>query len=220
MLIDKEHCWEQEGLARAYLNDLLQGKRAQASKRVADAVADGLSIQDLYLQVFQWALYEIGRQWEENEASVAQEHLVTASTQLIMSQFYPQIFSTERRGRSLVAFCIDGDLHEVGMRMVCDFFELAGWDTTFLGASTIEDGLVEVLELKKPDLVGISVTIKSHLGQVESLIKKIRLAHPSCKILVGGNTFIGNPELWEKIGADATAVDAEMAIEVAHALVA
>lgn len=219
-MLAEDHSWKQEPLARAYLEDLLHGSRAQASNRVANAVAGGLSIQDLYLQVFQWALYEIGRQWQENEATVAQEHLVTASTQLIMSQFYPQIFSTERCGLSLVAFCIEGDLHEVGMRMVCDFFELAGWDTTFLGASTIGDGLVEVLKLKEPDIVAISVTIKAHLEHVQSLIREIRTAGLPCKILVGGGAFGQSAELWKDIGADATASDAQVAVRVANSLVA
>ena len=103
---------------------------------VLDAVNSGVPVRDIYLQVFQPAQYEIGRLWQTNRISVAQEHYCTAATQLIMSQLYPLIFSSPRNGLRMVAACVQGDSHELGLRMVSDFFELEGWDTLFLGAST------------------------------------------------------------------------------------
>lgn len=214
------HTWEHETLARGYLEDLLGGKRAEASKKVTQAVESGLSIKDLYLQVFQWSLYEVGRLWEENKVSVAQEHVVTASTQLIMSQFYPQIFAAERCNQSLVALCVEGNLHEVGLRMVCDFFEMEGWDTLFLGASTIEDGLVEVIRAKNPDLIAISATMKSHLPSVENMVETFNKQDWRCKILVGGQPFNSDPDLWKKVGADGVASDARKAVCIGKGLVA
>ena len=72
-----------------------------------------------------------------NLLSVAQEHYCTAATQLVMSQLYPRIFSTERRGRTLVAARVADDLHEIGLRMVADFFEMEGWDTFYVGATFV-----------------------------------------------------------------------------------
>ena len=63
---------------------------------------------------------------------MAQEHYCTAATQLIMSQLYPYIFTTGKNGRVLVGTCVSGDLHEIGVRMVSDFFEMEGWDTFYL----------------------------------------------------------------------------------------
>ena len=53
--------------------------------------------------MFQLSLREVGRLWQMNQISVAQEHYCTAATQLIMSQLYPYIFSGERRNRTLIA---------------------------------------------------------------------------------------------------------------------
>ena len=102
-------------------------------------------MRDVYLHVFQRSQYEIGRLWQSNQISVAQEHLCTAATQLIMSQLYPFIFGTERRNRRVVAACVGGDLHEIGIRMVADFFEMDGWDTFYLGANVPITDIVQTV---------------------------------------------------------------------------
>ncbi len=109
-------------LAEAYLDALLATDRVRAVALIEEAVGGGMPIQDIYLHVFQATQYEIGRLWQINRISVAQEHFCTATTQLIMSRLYPQIFSSQRRGRRLVAACVSGELHELGIRMVADFF--------------------------------------------------------------------------------------------------
>ncbi|MBC8039173.1 MAG: B12-binding domain-containing protein, partial [Opitutaceae bacterium] len=122
--------------AHQYFEALRRGERHLASQLVLAAVAAGTPVRDIYLHVFQPAQYEIGRLWQTNRISVAQEHYCTAATQLIMSQLYSHIFATAKNGRTLVATCVSGDLHEIGVRMVADFFEMAGWNTFYLGANT------------------------------------------------------------------------------------
>ena len=90
-------------LGRDYLDALLRGERRVAATRITDSVAGGTSLTEIYLRVFQPVLYEIGRRWQANEITVAQEHYCSAATQLIMSQLYPLIFKAERRGKTLVA---------------------------------------------------------------------------------------------------------------------
>ena len=78
-------------LAQQYLDALRHGERSVASRLILDAVAQGVSVKNIYLQVFQPILREIGRLWQINQMTVAQEHYCTAATQLIMSQLYSEI---------------------------------------------------------------------------------------------------------------------------------
>ena len=103
---------------------------------ILQAVEQGSPVKDIYQRVFQPTQHEIGRLWQTNQISVAQEHYCTAATQLAMAQLYPYTFSAERSGRRLVAACVSGELHEIGARIVADLFEMAGWDTYYLGANT------------------------------------------------------------------------------------
>jgi methanogenic corrinoid protein MtbC1 len=203
---------EVEQLGEQYLELVLAGLRHQASSLILRAVEGGAPIKAIYLEVFQPALREVGRRWERNEISIAQEHLATAVTQLVMSQLYPRVFSSERRGRTLVATCLGGELHEVGVRMVADFFEMAGWDTYYLGANTPEDAVLGELRRVKADLLAVSVTISAHLGRAATLIDHVRREENPVKILVGGLPFLARPELARELGADGTALDAEAAV--------
>ncbi len=207
-------------LVSGYLNALLRGERRVASEIVLDAVDRGVSVKDIYLHVFQPAQYEIGRLWQMNRVSVAQEHYCTAATQLIMSQLYPHIFGTKRVERNLVATCVGRELHEIGVRMVADFFEMEGWDTYYLGANVPTATLLSTLRERKPDVLAISATMTFHVGAVSDVISDVRaagLGRDVC-ILVGGYPFKVSPDLWRRIGADGCARDAAGAVALAGRL--
>ncbi len=207
--------------AKEYLRLLLEGERAQASQLILSAVKKGTSIKDLYLHVFQRTQHEIGRLWQLNKISVAHEHYATAATQLIMSQLYPQILATERVGYSLVITCVSDELHEIGARMVADFFEMEGWDTYYLGANTPTSDILATLKERDTDVLGISTTITYHLDAVETMISAVRNspALHDIPILVGGRPFNIDPTLWRTVGADGSGRSAEEAVQVGLSLV-
>jgi methanogenic corrinoid protein MtbC1 len=207
-------------LAHQYLQSLLRGERDVAARLVLLAVDGGMPVKDIYLHVFQLAQYEIGRLWQTNQISVAQEHYCTAATQLIMSQLYPYIFSGEKNGGTIVAACVSGELHEIGVRMVADFFEMEGWNSYYLGANMPVSGILQALAEHKAEVLGIGTTITYHVAEAEKLIRAVR-SDPACrgvKILVGGYPFNVEPDLAKKIGADGSAANAQSAIALANEL--
>lgn len=214
-------------LAEQYLRLLLRGERHKASRIILDAVEAGASVKDIYLDVFQCTQKEVGRLWQMNQVSVAQEHYCTAATQFIMSQLYPYIFSTARVGRCFVATCVGGELHEMGVRMVADFFEMAGWDTYYLGANTPTESILQTIKERDVDVLGISATMTFHVRVVADLIERVRTVElgsqsdlgRDIKILVGGYPFNIAPSLWQQIGADGFAYDAQQAVDLANSLV-
>jgi MerR family transcriptional regulator, light-induced transcriptional regulator len=208
-------------LARRYLELLLAGARADATRLILDAADSGVSLRDLYLDVFCVAQYELGRLWQTNEISVAEEHYSTAATQLIMSQLYPRIFNRPSNGLRLISATIGGELHEIGARMLSDLFELDGWDTFYLGANVPVRDLVREIQSRSADLVALSVTMSYHLGEASKAIRTIRENDGSSrvKIIVGGYPFRLAPDLWKEIGADGSAMAADEAVRLAKELV-
>jgi len=210
-------------LAQKYLNSLLKGNRNVALSLVLDEVKAGAPVKEMYIQVFQPVQYEIGRLWQTNKISVAQEHYCTGATQLVMSQLYPYLFTGKKKNRKLVTTCVPEELHEVGARMVTDFFEMDGWDTYYLGANMPIDSLVQYLSEIKPQCFAISATMTFHVSAVEEMIRKIRTAYEvpdDLKILVGGYPFIVAEGLWKTVGADGYAPNATEAVELADKLIA
>ena len=208
-------------LATNYLNALLQGNRHLGSQLILDAVVHGIDVKDIYLQIFQPCQQEIGRLWQMNRINVAQEHYCTAVTQMIMSQLYPHIFSTDKNGHRAVAISVGDELHEIGLRMVADFLELEGWDTYYLGANTPTESILRSLDERKADLLAISTTISLHVSKVATLIDTVRRSssHNSVKIMVGGYPFNLAKDLWQQVGADGYAPNAQEAVLVANRLI-
>jgi methanogenic corrinoid protein MtbC1 len=208
------------GLAGRYTDALLRGDRQSASQMILESVQLGTPIKDIYLHIFQDSQREIGRLWQTNQISVAQEHYCTAATQMIMSLLYPYIFSSERKGRRMVATCVGGELHEIGARMVADFFEMDGWDTYFLGANTPIEGILRAVSERNADVLAISATMTFHIEKVSSLIAAMHRSglDGHTKIMVGGYPFNIAPNLWQSVGADGYARDAQQALAIAESL--
>ena len=206
--------------ARRYLEYLLDGQREKARSSVHELVEKGTNIKDIYHYIFQPTQYEVGHLWQCNKITVAHEHYCSAATQLIMSGLYPHIFSTRRIGKTMVACSISGELHEMGIRMVSDFFEIEGWDTYYLGANMPDRQLEQAVADHKANLLAISVTLPIHVSKAAALIKQIRSNRElsELKILVGGYPFIQHPDLWKKIDADGFAENANQAIMIAEQL--
>lgn len=199
-----------------YLDALRTGDRRHALSVVEDARASGLGLPALYLDVFQPALREIGRLWQENEITVAEEHLATAITQVAMGRLYTDFcMAASRNGFTLLAACAEQERHEVGLRMICDLLELEGWDATYLGASVPQDTLVAMVLRDSPDVLALSASIAPHLPQMRSLIEAVRAAtgEKTPFILVGGRPFLADPTLAQRLGADAMAREPSEAVE-------
>ncbi|MDQ3283846.1 MAG: cobalamin-dependent protein [Acidobacteriota bacterium] len=214
----REPLWS---IASAYLNALLRCSRADATAVITDALDNGASLRDIYRQVFEPAQQEIGRLWQLNQISVAQEHYCTATTQHIMTQLYGRIFGGEKRASRAVAMCVGGEMHEVGLRIITDLLELDGWSTWYLGASVPPAAAVQLCVDQRTDLLLVSATLPPHIAQVAEVIRVFRarpeLAH--AKVVVGGRAFRNAPEIWRSIGADGYAENADDCIALVNRLV-
>ncbi len=198
-------------VASDYLAALLRGSRREALEIVTRALDEGATLRDIYRRVFEPAQQEIGRLWQLNQVTVAQEHLCTAATQHIMTQLYSRIFVGEKREKRAVAMCVGGELHEVGLRIITDLLELEGWQTWYLGASVPPVAAAQFSIEQHADVLLVSATLPPHIQGVADMLRVVHaraeLSH--MKVMVGGRAFRNAPELWRTIGADAYAADAD-----------
>lgn len=206
--------------ARNYLRDVLAGRRMSAEAILEKLTAQGASLQDLYLEIFEPVQHEIGRLWQLNEISIAQEHFCTAAVQRSISGLYSKLFGGGAGRRRVVAACAGRELHEIGLRMVTDLLELNGWDTVYLGANIPIESVVSTVAEAPTALVAISVTITPHLASARELIDALR-AHPGTRhvpVIAGGYPFRLSDAIAARIGADAWAANASEAVSRAEEL--
>jgi MerR family transcriptional regulator, light-induced transcriptional regulator len=200
-----------------YLAMLIAGDRRRALAVVADARDAGVEMRTLYLEVFQPALREVGRLWQENEMSIAQEHLATAITEIAMAKLQGEAtLATLRTDCTLVAACADSELHAVGLRMVCDLLEQQGWDVSYLGAAVPSADLGAMVRDRRPTVVALSASTTSYIPKLRLMIEAVHAADDvhAPYVLVGGRPFLADPSLAFSVGADSFARDAGEAVEL------
>lgn len=84
----------------------------------------------VYERLLQPALEEVGRRWEDDELTVADEHLVTALTEQVLTRVRRRVTS----GPRAVVACTSGNEHRIGAMMVTDTLGSVGWNPILLGA--------------------------------------------------------------------------------------
>lgn len=210
--VDADH-WQGEGplalTCSLFTQAILNGERASAATIVKEALDDGASAVDIYVEVLQNALYRVGCLWETNEITVAQEHMATAITQFVVATLYPHLERTTARRGTIVLTGIEGELHQVGAMMLGDVLEADGWEGRFLGTNMPQEGIVKTVADHHADILGISTTMLFNVPKAAALIEACRAAtkNNGLRIIVGGGAFRGAPALHEEIGADAYAPD-------------
>jgi signal transduction histidine kinase len=198
-------------LAHEYLATLLRGDRREAGRLITEAIARGTAARDIYRQVFEPVQQELGRLWQLNRISVAQEHFCTAATQQVMTQLYGSVFGGEKSERRAVAMSVGGELHEIGLRIITDLLELEGWQTWYLGANVPPQAAIALCVEQRADVLLVSATLPPHIAACAEVVRLFR-AEPAlakAKVIVGGRAFRTAPDLWKSIGADGYARDAD-----------
>lgn len=177
-------------LRQKYLAEILAGKRKPALEMVMAAYRGGYPIPGIYVDVFQETLYEIGRLWETNRITVADEHMGTAITQYVMSNLYQYLETSGKQRGRLVMTGVQGELHQVGANMVSDVLEADGWDVMFLGTNVPPEGVIEAIKQHRADLFGISSTMYFNIPRVVQLVEAARKDFgDSVRIMLGGGAF-------------------------------
>jgi methanogenic corrinoid protein MtbC1 len=194
--------------ADVFLQSILAGQRHAAVQIAREALRSGRTLRELYVDVFQPALYEVGARWESNRLTVAQEHIATAITQYVMAQIYEAPDTQAGDKGLLVLTGVEGELHNIGAVMVGDLLELSGWRVRFLGSNLPSSSILPTIRETSPSHVGISATMLFNLGAVRQLIAAIRAEFDDrVRIIVGGAAFRTSPELWRQVAADGFASD-------------
>jgi methanogenic corrinoid protein MtbC1 len=201
-------------IANSYLEALLSSDREQARKVIDSAARMGTGFPEIYQLVFQPVQREVGRLWQVNQITVAQEHYCTATTEMLMSEVHAREQAGPADGHLFVGACVAGEQHDIGIRMVCEVLETHGWRAYCTGANTPTASLADLVKRLNVAAIGLSCATALYLPVVRQAIAAVRETAKPTKIMVGGRIFADFPGLWKKVGADAFAEDAASAVRV------
>ena len=206
-------------IQQVVLKALLAGDHQVCLDQFRASVNQAADLSKFYLQVLQPAMYEIGRRWEKNEVTVAQEHLASAIVQRLMASSVQTDMDYESPNNQRVLIAASpNEYHQIGAAMLADLMEHQGWDVRFMGADLPQEDLIQFVDTFKPQILALSATMPFNLLKVQEIITKIKEQQPGnpLKIMVGGLAFSGNDTRWQELGADGFAPNAQAALELAN----
>jgi methanogenic corrinoid protein MtbC1 len=146
-------------VADEFREALVAGDQRQAELVALEAVAMGLPVADLYVDVITPALYAVGSGWERGELTVADEHLATGIVEWVMARVARSATRMPARSRERVLLAgaeLEG--HVVGLRMLADLIEGAGFDVRYLGAAVPVDALIDITRRLEPRIVALTAS--------------------------------------------------------------
>ncbi len=198
--------------------EMLVAYDALAASRVIEEALALLPLEDVCLHVLQPALYEIGRRWERGEIEVGAEHFASAFVIRRLGALFN--LSQPEPGRGpVVAACLEGELHEIGLLLTCLFLSRRGIKILYLGPNLPLDDLIETVRRLRPPLVLLSASTPEaaeHLAAATCELKaRGSIAAPEPYVPTvgfGGGVFLERPELRSGIGGTFLGRDADEAV--------
>ncbi|MCW3039558.1 MAG: hypothetical protein JWM31_1463 [Solirubrobacterales bacterium] len=195
-----------------------------ARATVDRAIASGVPVRSIYLDVLTPAMHRLGVLWEEARIGIADEHLATAITQGVLATLHRRLPRTPpatapdpgRVAPVAVLGCGPEDLHGLGARMVGDFLEAAGWRVMDLGANAPAEAFAATADVHGAALVAVSSSRAEDLAGLSAVRRAIdRLDRPPL-LAVGGLAHAGSPTVAAAVGADLFAPDPAALIALLH----
>jgi methanogenic corrinoid protein MtbC1 len=199
-----------------FLSAILSGQRQAALNIVEEALRNGHSHVEIYVDVFSESLYRVGKLWELNKISVAQEHIATSITQYAIAAIYPRLAAAAEPRGNMVVTGVSGELHQIGANLVADAMEANGWMVRFLGTNLPHSSVVAAIEEISADVLCISTTIVANFPSVVELVRTVRgkLSKQTPKIVLGGAAYRVTPQFASEVGATAAVTDLRQGLAV------
>lgn len=210
-----------EDLLKKSKQALLDGDEDMAAAVANQVLAEGISPLEIINEGFSAGMTEVGEGFAREEIPlpgvlVAAEAMTKAIE--ILEPHIPKDEVVEPLGRAVIG-TVEGDIHDIGKRILCTILRVYGFEVTDLGRDVPINVFVEKTKELNADIVGSSALMTTTMiGQklVEEELKKAGL-RDKVKTMIGGAA--ATQDWADKIGADCYAEDANDAVPKAKELI-
>ncbi len=181
-------------LSERYCEALCAADAPAAEAVITEALVAGVAPTTIQVRVITPAMERIGELWEQGKMTVADEHVATGlSYRALLPLQEPLQTASPRSRERVVLAAVEGQAHVLGLRMVADVLEGAGFDMLYLGADVPSSALRAFVAEHMPAVIGLTSTQACDTPHLAQAILAIHDAHPSCRVMLGGS---GVPYEW------------------------
>jgi MerR family transcriptional regulator, light-induced transcriptional regulator len=135
-------------------------------------------------------IYEVGRAWQEERISIAQEHQITEVLQDFLRGLRGQVMGSEASFAEpdrIILATLAGEPHGLGLQLVALIVALYGRDPVVLGVDLPIEEIARVSSEAPRSPVAISVSTSTGGPATDRSIAELRRElHPKTALLIGG----------------------------------
>jgi len=187
--------------------DATKRSKQQLFKKLTDGNIDEcIKIYKIYVEIFNIAdffdrilrpvMAKIGEDWANGKLAIATEHVASNIAQTLVKIIMEQVSGTGNKKKIMLCVPV-GEEHHIGCDVLETYLTIKGFKIFNMGTSIPSESILEFINMKKPDIVLISITIQDNVLAGQRLAKKIR-EKSKIPILVGGYAMqIDNPAKFE-----------------------
>ena len=208
-----------EPLLTRFLQPLLAGRRRECLSLI-QAAGNPDSAAHLMCEVIWPAMGQLQRLYNDDHINAATYNMATLICHTATGQLQTQLPQEELNGKRVLICSAERRSEELGAELITSLFESAGWEAWLIGGGLPYDELCQLVGQLDPQLLVIFGTEPTEVPPIRNLIGRIREIGlcPTMNIMVSGGVFNRADGLWEEVGADVQAEEAQNLIEQANGL--
>jgi len=183
---------EKMDIKQAYLTHLNALDRDACVSLIVSAVENHqVDLYHVYSEILSHALDEV----ENMDHNIWEEHIKTQIVRTTLESLYPFVIKQGPEKKAKIAVvCPEGEYHELGGRLVSDYFRLLGFEVYYLGNSLPKHELIDLVKECDLNALAISVANFYTISALNAMIKLVNEANPKLPIILGGRAVEHNPQ--------------------------
>jgi Predicted cobalamin binding protein len=195
---------------------LYEGKAKEVEQMTRDALAEGISVQEVLTEGLIAAMSVVGEDFKHNILYVPEVLIAARAMKAGMAVLKPLLSSKESTVQPpgvLLMGTVRGDLHDIGKNLVCMMAEGAGFQVYDIGVDQNIDKFLAAADQHKPDIIGMSALLTTTMAYMKVVIDGFEekgLGH--IKMAIGGAPI--SQMYADEIGADGYGADASSAVDL------
>ena len=197
---------------------VIDGATSQVVSLVNEAVSKEVPVNEILNDALIAGMNEVGALFKDGEMFVPEVLVSAKALQAGIDIIRPALVEAgvKAAGR-IVTVTVEGDLHDIGIKLVGMMLEGAGFEVINIGVDKPAKEIIEKIKELKPNILGMSAMLTTTMANMKDVVEMLKEEGllDNIKVMIGGAPT--SPMYAEKIGSHYSA-DASEAVVVAKQL--
>ena len=205
---------------RSIADAVKAGRRKNVVALVNEALAEGVSAEQILNQGLVVGMNELGEMFKNNEVYVPEVLIAARAMKSGTEILKPLLAEDNVQSLGTVAIgTVQGDLHDIGKNLVGMMLEGAGFTVLDLGVDVSPEKFLAAVKENGAQIIGMSALLTTTMPNMKATIDALKDAgvRENVKVMIGGAPI--TQAFADEIGADGYSSDAASASQLAKKLI-